>query len=184
VYNPAVSAPRDRGDQVALLAQLNRNFHQVVPHNRALGLEMVELVDGGARMRLPYSRDLVGNPDTGVLHGGAITSLMDACCGAAVFMKLPTPVPIATLDLRIDYLRPADPGRDVNARATCFRLTRYVAFVRGVAFHDDEADPVAAAAGAFMLATALGPPPNPPGEDASALPAGPPRGRPAPRSRP
>lgn len=146
----------DRAAEVARLAQINRHFHQVVPHNRALGLEMIELTDGEARMRLPYSADLVGNPDTGVLHGGAITSLMDACCGAAVFMKLSTPVPIATLDLRIDYLRPAVPGGDVIAHATCFRLTRNVAFVRGIAYHDDEADPVAAAAGAFMLATAAG----------------------------
>jgi|SRR5690606_14542748 len=148
--------PRSREEEVRRLAQLNRHFHQVVPHNRALGLEMVALEDGEARMRLPYSPDLIGNPETGVLHGGAITSLMDACCGAAVFMKLTMPVPIATLDLRIDYLRPAAAGREVLAHATCFRLTRNVAFVRGVAYHDDEADPIAAAAGAFMLATSAG----------------------------
>lgn len=148
--------PTDRSALVARLAALSRQFHHVVPHNRALGLETLALTDGEARMRLPYSAELVGNPETGVLHGGAITSLMDACCGAAVFMKLPMPVPIATLDLRIDYLRPADPGRDVQAHATCFRLTRNVAFVRGIAYIDDEADPVAAAAGAFMLATSSG----------------------------
>jgi len=127
----------------------------VVPHNRALGLEMVALEDGEARMRLPYSLDLVGNPETGVLHGGPISSLMDACCGASVFMKLPSPVPIATLDLRIDYLRPATAQQDVLAHAFCFRLTRNVAFVRGVAYHAEsgEEDPIAAAAGAFMLAT-------------------------------
>ena len=151
-----MSAPRDRSEEVARLARLNQTFHRVVPHNQALGMEIVEFTDGEARLRLPYSRELVGNPETGVLHGGAITSLMDACCGAAVFMKLPVPVPIATLDLRIDYLRPADPGRAVVAHATCFRITRNVAFVRAVAYHDDEADPVAAAAGAFMLATAPG----------------------------
>ncbi|HEU5055228.1 MAG TPA: PaaI family thioesterase [Kofleriaceae bacterium] len=147
--------PRNRAEEVALLAQLNRNFHAVVPHNRALGLEMVALEDGEARMRLPYSLDLVGNPETGVLHGGPITSLIDACCGASVFMKLPSPVPIATLDLRIDYLRPATAGQDVLAHATCFRLTRNVAFVRGLAYHAEtgEEDPIAAAAGAFMLAT-------------------------------
>ena len=152
----AVSAPpRSRAEEVALLAQLNRNFNRIVPHNQALGIEMVALEDGAARMRLPYSLDLVGNPDTGVLHGGPITTLMDACCGAAVFMKLPSPVPIATLDLRIDYLRPATAGQDVLAFATCFRLTRNVAFVRGVAYHAEtgEDDPIAAAAGAFMLAT-------------------------------
>jgi uncharacterized protein (TIGR00369 family) len=148
--------PSDRARQVKLLAQLNRGFHAVVPHNHALGLEMVSLEDGEARLRLPYSPDLVGNPETGVLHGGAITSLMDACCGAAVFMKLRMPVPIATLDLRIDYLRPAEPGREVLAHGTCYRVTRNVAFVRGVAYHDDEDDPVAAAAGAFMLATPSG----------------------------
>lgn len=147
--------PRTRAEEVAALAQLNRHFHQVVPHNRALGLEMVVLEDGEARMRLPYSPDLVGNPETGVLHGGPITSLMDACCGAAVFMKLPTPVPIATLDLRIDYLRPATATQDVLAHAVCFRLTRNVAFVRGFAYHAEsgEEDPIASAAGAFMLAT-------------------------------
>jgi uncharacterized protein (TIGR00369 family) len=148
--------PRTRAEEIALLAKINRRFHQAVPHNQALGLEMVTAEDGEARMRLPYSPDLVGNPETGVLHGGAITSLMDACCGAAVFMKLSEPVPIATLDLRIDYLRPAAAGREVMAHATCFRLTRNVAFVRGVAYHDDEADPIAAAAGAFMLATSTG----------------------------
>ena len=60
---------------------------------------------------------------------------------------------IATLDLRIDYLKPATPGRDVVARAHCYKLTRDIAFVRGVAFHDDEADPIATSAGTFMLGT-------------------------------
>jgi uncharacterized protein (TIGR00369 family) len=147
--------PRTRAEEVAVLAQLNRRFHQVVPHNHALGLEMVALEDGEARIRLPYSLDLVGNPETGVLHGGPISSLMDSCCGAAVFMKLRSPVPIATLDLRIDYLRPATARQDVMAHAVCFRLTRNVAFVRGVAYHSEsgEEDPIASAAGAFMLAT-------------------------------
>ena len=147
--------PRTRAEDVALLAKINRQFQRVVPHNQALGLEMVALEDGAARMLLPYSLDLVGNPETGVLHGGPITTLMDACCGAAVFMKLASPVPIATLDLRIDYLRPATAGQDVLAHASCFRLTRNVAFVRGVAYHAEtgEEDPIASAAGAFMLAT-------------------------------
>ena len=149
-----LAGPRDK--EVALLATLNRHFHQVVPLNRALGIEVVELLDGEARMRLPYSPDLVGNPETGVLHGGAISAIMDACCGCAVFMKLSRPVAIATLDLRIDYLRPAAPGRDVVAHATCYRITKHVAFVRAVAYLDDESDPLASATGTFMLGTAPG----------------------------
>jgi len=138
---------------VARLAEINRQFANVVPHNRALGLETVDLADGTARLRLPYHASLVGNPETGVLHGGAISSLMDACCGAAVFMALELPLPIATLDLRIDYLRPATPGQDVIASCHCYKVTHNVAFVRGVAYHDDPDDPIAAAAGSFMLST-------------------------------
>ena len=81
---------------------------------------------------------------------------MDACCGAAVFMALKQPVPIATLDLRIDYLKPAPPGRDVIARARCYKVTKNVAFVRCVAYHEREDDPIASAVGSFMLSTKLG----------------------------
>jgi uncharacterized protein (TIGR00369 family) len=133
-----------------------QGFSQGIPHNRALGLEVQELERGISRFRLPYDARLVGNPDTGVLHGGAITALLDACSGAAVFSALTSWVPIATLDLRIDYLRAAEAGRDVLARAHCYRLTRNVAFTRAVAYHDDEADPIASSVGTFMLSTKPG----------------------------
>jgi uncharacterized protein (TIGR00369 family) len=134
-------------------AKFLRAFAEAVPHNKALGIEIVELGRAFARYRLPYDLRFVGNPETGVLHGGAITALLDACCGSAVFNALPVPQPIATLDLRIDYLGPAEPGRDVFARADCYKMTRNVGFVRAVAYHDDEAQPIASAAGTFMVAT-------------------------------
>jgi uncharacterized protein (TIGR00369 family) len=140
-------------EHVARLRQINAAFFGVVPHNVALGIELTELDAARARLRLPWNPALVGNPATGVLHGGAITTLMDACCGAAVFMALAIPSPIATLDLRIDYLKPAAPGQDVWAHCHCFKVGRNVAFVRGLAYHDDEGDPIAAAAGSFMLGT-------------------------------
>ncbi len=138
-------------DDFALLAELNRRFMQYVPHNQALGIVVVDLRKAEAVFKLPYQAKLVGNPESGVLHGGAITSLMDACCGAAVFMALDEPMPIATLDLRIDYLKPTKPPEDVLARAQCYKVTKNVAFVRCFAYHD-EADPIASAAGTFMLA--------------------------------
>lgn len=133
-----------------------KGFIHHVPHNQALGIEVFDLSLGNAKMRLPYQDKLVGNPETRVIHGGAISSLMDACCGAAVFMKLTDPKPIATLDLRIDYLKPATPDLDVVAHATCFKATRNVAFVRCIAYHTDPEDPIAAAAGSFAVATKSG----------------------------
>jgi uncharacterized protein (TIGR00369 family) len=143
-------------DRLKQLRDLSYRFMDLVPHNRALGIHIVALADGEATMSLPYDEKLVGNPETGVLHGGAVTSLMDACSGAAVFMKLTSLSPIATLDLRIDYLKPATPGEDVIAHAVCYKLTRSIAFVRCLAHHGDPEHAIAAAAGAFMLATRLG----------------------------
>ena len=133
-----------------------RGFTEGIPHNKALGMEMLELDRGEAKFKLPYDAKLVGNPDTGVLHGGAITALLDACSGAAVFAALTEWVPIATLDLRIDYLRAAEAGRAVTAHATCYKTTRNVAFTRAVAYHDNPDDPIASSVGTFMLSTKAG----------------------------
>jgi uncharacterized protein (TIGR00369 family) len=123
-----------------------------VPYTSELGVTIVEVGPGMAMFCMPYSENIVGDPATGIIHGGAITALLDGVCGAAAMMKLPTPINIATLDLRIDYLRPATPRREVFARAECYRLTKSIAFVRAFAFHD-EGDPISAAAATFMLAT-------------------------------
>jgi uncharacterized protein (TIGR00369 family) len=136
-----------------MLERLNGAFASFVPHNKALGMAFVGYGDGIAEIRLPYRDELVGNPETGALHGGAISSLLDAACGASVFMKTRKPIPIATLDLRIDYLKRTTPQRDVIAKATCYKLSRTVAFVRAIAHHGDENDPIASAAGTFMVGT-------------------------------
>lgn len=146
----------DGDEREGLRQRFLESFFAGIPHNRALGMELVEVGPSETVFRLPYDEKLVGNPDTGVLHGGAITALLDGASGAAVFTAIPDPVPIATLDLRIDYLRPAEAGRAVMARATCYKVTRNVAFTRAVAYHEDPADPIAHSVGTFMVATKPG----------------------------
>jgi uncharacterized protein (TIGR00369 family) len=140
-------------DRERALPIVRAAFRDMVPFNAALGLDVVDIAPGVCVLRLPWRDDLVGNPRSGVLHGGAITALLDACGGASVFLKMPKPIPIATLDLRIDYLKPAVAQLDVFARAECYKLTKSVAFVRAVAYQQDERDTVASAAATFMLAT-------------------------------
>jgi uncharacterized protein (TIGR00369 family) len=123
-----------------------------VPHAQAIGLEVVYVKKAKACLKVPYAPHLVGNPDTGVVHGGVITTMLDNACGVAVQMALDEPSSIATLDLRIDYMGPATPGRDILGEAHCYKVTKSVAFVRGVAFHDDRDDPIGTCHGAFMLA--------------------------------
>jgi uncharacterized protein (TIGR00369 family) len=123
------------------------------PHMRALGLRFVSADAGVVVGMIPYRADLVGDPRTGVLHGGVVTTLLDSTGGAAVISALPLPIPIATLDLRIDYLRPSTPHAPLYARVECYKLTRHVAFARGVAYNHDQGDPVASMAATFMLQT-------------------------------
>jgi len=128
-------------------------FSDSIPHSKALGLKIIAVRRGFGSMQLDWREELVGNPETGVLAGGPLTALMDSCCGMSVATMLAEPAPFATLDLRIDYVRPAEPGKAVIAEAECYRITRSVAFTRAFAHHGDAKDPIAAAAGTFMLGT-------------------------------
>jgi uncharacterized protein (TIGR00369 family) len=129
-----------------------------VPHAVALGLVVVDAKPGEAWLRVPYDEKLIGNPTTGVIHGGVITTLLDNCAGVAVATALPELRSIATLDLRIDYMKPATPRRDVIGYTRCYKVTRNIAFVTGSAYHEDPNDPIATTAMTFMLGANKAPP--------------------------
>ncbi|HEY2179928.1 MAG TPA: PaaI family thioesterase [Caulobacteraceae bacterium] len=138
------------------LDALGLRMAEATPQAAALGLRVVSVEPGVAVMAVAHRPDLVGDPETEVLAGGVVTTLLDHVCGLAVGSALieHAPMgPIATLDLRIDYMRPAEPGREVLARAHCYKLTHSIAFVRASAFDGDEADPVATVQAAFALKT-------------------------------
>jgi uncharacterized protein (TIGR00369 family) len=129
-------------------------MHQVIgmiPHAQSLGIETIHATRGMAIMKLPYSEQLVGNPENGVLHGGVVTTLIDTVCGLAAITVPEVPQRVVTLDLRIDYLRPATPKHPLFARAEVYKSTRQVAFLRGSAYQDGPGDLVASATGTFMF---------------------------------
>lgn len=133
------------------ITQRARQFIDIIPHARELGMTVEGFSDGEVVMSMPYDTRFVGDPRTGVIHGGAISTLMDTTGGAAVICHPDNRGGTATLDLRIDYMRAATPGQAIVARAKCYHVTRSVAFVRAVALDDDVENPVATAAGAFTI---------------------------------
>lgn len=140
-------------DQIATETRdrIARQFIEAIPHARALGMTLDRLGTGEAEISMAWNEDFVGDPRSGIIHGGVISALMDTCCGAAVLSHPTAPRSTATIDLRIDYMRAAAPGQRITARATCYHVTRSVAFVRAQAMDEDSENPVATATGAFTL---------------------------------
>lgn len=132
-------------------AKVARQFIEAIPHARALGMHLEEIGEGVAVIAMPYDEKFVGDPKTGVVHGGAVSAVMDTCCGAAVMSHPSAPGGTATIDLRIEYMRAATPGQTITTRAVCYHITRNVAFVRATAVDACEDPPVATASGSFTV---------------------------------
>lgn len=137
----------------SIVDRLNQEFVQRTPHMREIGARITAVARGRGSMTLPARDEWLGDPLRAQLHPGALTVLADSTCGLAVGTALSEHAPYATLDLRMDYLRPAGPGHDVSCDAHCFRLTRNVAFVRAEVYQSDREQPIAVAQASFMLST-------------------------------
>ena len=119
-------------------------------HGARLGIRYHAHGPGWVELALPYHVDLIGQPDSGVIASGPIVALMDMATSLAIWRRRGRFVPQATLDLRVDYLRPARPGHTVIGHGECYALKRSISFVRGQAHDGDPDDPVAHVSGTFM----------------------------------
>ncbi len=147
---------RAMSDKISVL-EIVRRVHRHVPYAQELGLEVLEATREAVLVMMPANKALRGDAERGWLSTGAMTSLIDSTCGIALHAHLGQYEPIATLDLRVDYLRPARAELPLRCRAECYRLTRSVAFLRAVAYQDDEKSPAAAVTASFMRTDAAAP---------------------------
>lgn len=120
------------------------------PHANFLNLKLVSAESTAVTLLMPYSDNIIGDPYNKVVHSGAITTLIDTACGAAIFQAQNNTQAMATLDLRVDYVSPAASGKNIQAYADCYKLTSTIAFVRTTVFTDDINTPIATATATFM----------------------------------
>ncbi|HPF24072.1 MAG: PaaI family thioesterase [Hyphomonas sp.] len=122
-----------------------------IPWGRRMAFRVTKLEKGRVWGVQPWKERLIGDPDTGVIHGGVLTAFLDNLSGMAASSSLDKARFVSTLDLRIDYMRPAEPRREILGEAECYHITRNVCFTHAWAYHESREKVIATAAGAFAI---------------------------------
>lgn len=141
----------DLDTRIAFMRENMANMMKVTPWANEMGFEVTRIEKGHVWGVQPFADHLVGDLENRVIHGGVITTLLDNLCGMSCSTALKEFRFVATLDLRIDYMRPAESGRDVLAEAECYHVTKSVAFCRAWAYHESRDKVIATAQGAFAI---------------------------------
>jgi uncharacterized protein (TIGR00369 family) len=139
-------SPEERFDPERFMTYVRK-----IGHGGAIGIAYQAHGEDWVELALPYDERLIGMPESGIIASGPIISLMDMATSLAIWIRLGRFRHQATLDLRIDYLRPAAPGKTIVGRGICYGTTKSVGFVRGMAHDGDADDPVANVTGTFMF---------------------------------
>ncbi len=126
-------------------------FLQRVPYVRFLGMR-VELAGDEMTAVLPFAQHLVGNPMIPALHGGVIGAFLEMTALAQLAIAQPARRVPKTIDITIEYLRPAR-AQPTYARAVLRKVGRRVANVQVEAWQESRASPVAGMTGHFLLRT-------------------------------
>ena len=117
-----------------------------------LNLQVEQARRDGVRIRMPFNPHFCADEEETLLHGGVLTSLLDSAFGLSIFLAVGEIQTMATLDLRVDYLRPAKTRSDVLVQAQCHHQTRHIAFGTGqVMFDGAENEVVAHGTATFAL---------------------------------
>ena len=124
------------------------------PLFNAFGIEVEEIGKGRAVMSMPYSVELSNR--SGCLHRGVIATLLDTNCGLSIFSRLGDMRPIATIDLRVDFIKEASVGEGVRGEVECYAVRGDIAYVRGQAIACSDSALLASVSGSFAVGT-LGP---------------------------
>jgi len=123
-----------------------------IPHTHLQGICLESIVGEELTLRLPYRKELVGDPQTGAIHSGVLTMLLDHTLGTASICCDQIGATITpTLDLRVDHLGVAPADMDIFAVARVYKVTRRVAFTSGFAYCKSREEPIARATGSWVL---------------------------------
>ena len=142
-----------KGEQAAKLEKIasiwNSRAHGLIGE---MNLKIEKVEESKVVLRMPFNPDFCVDDEGTLLHGGILTALLDSSFGLANFLATDNVQSMSTIDLRVEYLRPAQSRADIIVSAECYHITRHVAFNSGRAWFDAPGNPeVARGSAAFSL---------------------------------
>ena len=133
-------------DELLILWRQRSGFHE------EMNAKIIQADNNNVLLKMPFNSDFCADTDKELIHGGVLTALIDSALGLATMLAVPGLKTLATLDLRVEYLRPAKSRSDLMVFAECYRVSRHISFNRGrVWFDGDEKTQVAAGYATFAL---------------------------------
>jgi uncharacterized protein (TIGR00369 family) len=142
---------------------INEVFSEKIPFNQLLGLKVESISSDCVKVLFKMRDDLMGNYTRGMLHGGVISSAIDATGGLAAVIgiqekmrgktleaKLERSRRISTIDLRVDFLRPGL-GKRFVVTAYTLRSGNKVVVTR-IELHNEQNDLIAVGTGSYLMA--------------------------------
>ena len=128
-------------------------FEQGLAPGKDFSYDIVHCDPKRARIDMPYQADLATSDDNLSMHSAVLTTLIDTCLGIAALAKSKSTRPIATVDLRVDFVRSGTPGNDLRSDCVCHQIRDELAFAEGTISDKVNGDILVKAMGTFMLGT-------------------------------
>jgi len=125
-------------------------------HAAALNVSIEDHGENWIELSIPYDSALIGDVESGCMASGPIISLVDMASAQCIWVRLNQFVSHVTLDLHIDYLRPAETGKRVYCRSECIGVTKNVFFARSLTHDGEPGRPIAQASASFIRPKELG----------------------------
>ncbi len=115
------------------MEEIKKILYEKIPYYSTLGLELQEIGNGKASFALPLREELMQN---GMVHGGALASLIDSSCACAAISLIYPNGYITTIDLQVEFLKPASKGR-LLSRAKCIKSGKNIFFCKAKIWNSD-----------------------------------------------
>ena len=128
---------------------IKRTIEELIPIHKFLGVELLEIRQGYAKVKVPFREEVIGDFRSRRWHGGIIATIMDSVGGIAVGTYFTSTMDkMATIDLRVDYLNPAEASA-IIVEGEIVRLGKTILVTRMKAYQENSDELISEGKGVY-----------------------------------